>query len=268
MTIIESIILGIIQGVTEFLPISSSGHLVLAEAFFKLDIENLKAFDLSLHFGTLMAVLLYFRKDFIEILKNTFSLLKANKEERKTINKMPIYLVLGTIPIVIFGSTTDKILDHYFRNTFSIGILAIAVGLLFFGVEYLHKKIKEKPLNEKGSFLVGIAQALALIPGISRSGITISTALLLGVKREEAAKFSFLLGGIATFAAICLGVLKLFKGEFVLIDTTTLIIGVLTSFLTGIFSIAFLMEFLKKHTLKSFGIYRIILGVIILMFYL
>jgi undecaprenyl-diphosphatase len=270
MSIFEALLLGLLQGLTEFLPISSSGHLVLAESFFKLDVEALKSFDIAVHFGTLIAILIYFRKDFIKLFHGfvwkVFKKRVMNEEDADTWGKLFQYIVAATVPAVIIGAFFGDFLDEYFRNPLSIAFCMIAVGIYFFIAEYVAVRKPKTAFSLLNTMLIGVAQACALIPGISRSGATISTGLITGIRREEAARFSFLLGSVAITAAFALSVFKLVKGDFTIVNYDVITVGILSSFASGYIAIAFLMRFLKKHTLHIFGLYRVILGFILLFF--
>ena len=276
MTIIDSLFLGLLQGITEFLPISSSGHLVIAESWFKLNVEAMKSFDIAVHFGTLLAILIYFRKDFWYLLrslahfverKTGFLRGKKSVEEKIELKvgvRMCGYLALGTVPAVLVGAFFGDFLDLFFRNVFWVAVMMIIVGVLFFVAEFLAVRVKSADFNLKNTVLIGIAQACALIPGVSRSGATISAGLAAGLKREEAARFSFLLGSVAIAAATVLSVYKGMKGELTFPSADILSAGVIASFVSGYAAIAFLMRFLKNHTLHVFGVYRVVLGFAIL----
>lgn len=273
MSILEALVLGILQGITEFLPISSSGHLVVAESLMKLPVESLKSFDIAIHFGTLLAILIYFYKDFLAILAGdiqfeniTAKTADGDAQTSLIKRKRPMlgYLIIGTVPAVIVGLFLGDWLDEFFRNKTSVAITLMLVGLLFFVAEWINKKVPATKINLKNTVLIGIAQSIALIPGVSRSGSTISAGLSLGLKREESARFSFLLGGVAIAAATAFSCYKIFKGEFTLPQWDILITGVLSSFAVGLLAISFLMRYLKKHTLNIFAFYRIILGLVVL----
>lgn len=265
MTILEALQLGVLQGITEFLPISSSGHLILAESFMKLKVEDLKSFDVAIHFGTLLAIFIYFWKDYVKIFWGFMAVFTGKKsEEIRESRKLLRYLVLATVPAVLVGLFFGDFLDERFRNATSVAIMLIVVGIFFFVAEYVAVRIKNAQLNQTNSFVIGLAQACALIPGVSRSGATISSGLIQGIKRDEAARFSFLLGSVAITAAVALSVYKMAKGEFALPATDILIAGIFSSFVAGYIAIAFLMKFLKKHTLHIFGLYRVVLGFVIL----
>ncbi len=250
MTILQAILLGVIQGITEFLPISSSGHLIIFESLFGLKVEELLDFDIALHMGTLLAILIYFRKDIWELL--TFKNPKLIK-----------FILIGTIPAVVIGFLFKDAIEAALRSPFSVSILMITVGILFLLPEKLFVK-KQTNLNLKKSIIIGLAQSLALMPGVSRSGATILSGTWLGLSREEAARFSFLLGSIAIFGA---GLLAAKDLDQVTIESSVLAAGFLASFVAGIFSIGFLMKFLKKYSLKVFGVYRILFGLLIFVWY-
>jgi undecaprenyl-diphosphatase len=250
MTVLQAILLGVIQGITEFLPISSSGHLIIFESLFGLKVEELLDFDIALHMGTLLAILIYFRKDIWELL--TFKNPKLIK-----------FILIGTIPAVVIGFLFKDAIEAALRSPFSVSILMITVGILFLLPEKIFVK-KQTNLNLKKSIIIGLAQSLALMPGVSRSGATILSGTWLGLSREEAARFSFLLGSIAIFGA---GILAAKDLDQITIESSILAAGFLASFVAGIFSIGFLMKFLKKYSLKVFGVYRILFGLLIFVWY-
>ena len=240
MTFFEALFLGILQGITEFLPISSSGHLVLMETVFGLEVAELKSFDVVLHLGTLLAILLYFWRDLIQ-------------------PKYWPWLVLGSVPAVIVGVLFEDLIDATFRNAISVGILMIVMGLLFQLPERCFKQ--NKKLKWPHVIAIGLAQAAAIIPGVSRSGATILTGTLLGLTREEAARFSFMLGAIAIAGAGFLTALDLTPAE---IDLMPTVVGFFASFGAGLLSVTWLMHYLRRHSFRAFGVYRLFLGALIL----
>lgn len=276
MSILDAVILGALQGLTEFLPISSSGHLVLAEKLMNLPAENLKSFDIAVHFGTLLAIFVYFWKDIVSLWKAflvfVFKMFKigahggAAETNHQIVasQKLLSYLIIGSIPAIFVAIFFDEWIDVHFRNPYSIAILMIVVGILFFVAEFIYSKVQKKEITMPEGTLMGVAQALALIPGVSRSGITISAGITQGIKREEAARFSFLLGAIAIVGATVFAIVGVLKGKYVMPSTDILIVGIASSFVFGLAAVAFLMRFLKKHTLHIFGVYRVILGFVLL----
>jgi undecaprenyl-diphosphatase len=258
MDLIHFTILGITQGLTEFLPISSSGHLVLMPWFFDWDYQGL-SLDVALHFGTLLAVLLYFRKDWLDIFASAFT-----KKKGKYSKKFLGYLIIATIPGALAGYFFEDLAENIFRHP-----LIIAFTLTFFGFWLYYfdkkgaKKKTEKQFSLKDSLLVGIAQAVAIIPGTSRSGITMTMGLKLGLNRKSAARFSFLLATPIIFGA---SVYKL-KDFLSLEIGWPEITGILFAFLSGYLAIAGLIKFVEKVSYKFFFWYRLLLALIIVFFY-
>lgn len=255
MEVYQALILGIVQGLTELLPISSSAHLTIIPWIFNWNIPE--AFDVALHFGTLLAIVIYFFKDWIELIKGGFKYVV--KKEKTVQGRMFWYIVLATIPGGIVGFVLDKFFSEVLNRPIIIAIALMVMGIILYFVD---KKCKSKTEYEqmtlKQTFLIGVSQALAFIPGVSRSGVTMTTARAMGVKREAAAKYSFLLSTPIVFAAT---VLKF--GEFTF--DLPFIIGVLASFIVGIFVIKFLLKYLQKGSFKAFAIYRVIAGILILL---
>ncbi|MCX8074761.1 MAG: undecaprenyl-diphosphatase UppP [Clostridia bacterium] len=263
MDIFQAIVLGIIQGIGEFLPISSSAHLIIVPYLFNWS-EHSLAFDIALHFGTLIAVLSVFWQDWLNLFKGAYD--SAVKRKKSFNGKMFWYIVAATIPGALVGKLFESQIESVLRN--SPVIIALALGIMgiaiYLGDKYAERKFKNKEveyekLTLKQTFLIGISQAFAVIPGFSRSGTTILTARLMGVSREAAAKFTFLLSVPVIFGAT---VLKF--DEFLKYFSLELIIGVLVSAIVGILSIKFLLKFIKKNDFAIFGIYRIVLALIVL----
>lgn len=252
--IVEAIILGAVQGLTELLPISSSGHLyLLSEFFFQWDISD--SFDIALHFGTLLAICIFFFKDWIKLIKGGFK--KVFKKEDSAEGKIFWYIVAATIPAGIIGLIFEHYLESYLTQPLIVATALIVMGILLYVVD---KKSKSETTYEnmtfKQAFLIGISQVLAFIPGVSRSGATITVGRALKVDRESVAKYTFLLSTPIVFAAT---LLKIFEFEF----SIPFFVGVITSFVVGILVIKFLMEFLKKGSFKIFAIYRVALGLLV-----
>ena len=256
MTIFQATILGIIQGLTELLPVSSSAHLNIFPWIFKWN-EIPESFDIALHFGTLLAVSLFFIKDWLSLIKGGFN--QVVKKEKSVEGKMFWYLVAATIPAGILSLILDKISDMVFGNS----MIPIAVSLIVMGIilYFVDKKadssVDYEHITLKQAILIGISQALAAaFPGVSRSGITMTVARTFKIDRKSAAKYSFLLSTPIILAAVIFSL-----DEFVF--DLSFVIGVLTSFVVGLFVIKFLFEYLKKGSFKVFAIYRIVLGLII-----
>lgn len=255
------LVLSIIQGITEFLPISSSAHLILIPTYFS-QIETDRNFDVSLHFGSLLAVLIYLRKDLFTILIETLSKNRTEKEGYKLF----INLILSTIPVVIVGFSISYFKIDIIRTVEVIGWTTLTFGILL-GIADRNTKAFKKltDINLSDSILIGLAQILALIPGVSRSGIVMTSGLFMGFNRYEASKYSLLLSIPVIIAATLLEAFSLYteKGFFF---TNDMIIGVIVSFLTAFITITLFMKWINKASLKLFVIYRVILGILILIF--
>lgn len=263
MSIFQSIILGIIQGIGEFLPISSSAHLIIIPYLFNWS-EHSLAFDVALHFGTLIAVLFVYFKDWWELFKGAFN--KAVHKKNSFNNKMFWFLVLATIPGALIGKLFEEPIENILRSNYVIIAIALAVMgiLIFLGDKWAAKKYKNKEtdfehLTLKQTFVIGLSQALAVIPGFSRSGTTILTARLMGVSRSAAAKFTFLLSVPIIFGATVLKLPDMITGF-----SSDLIVGILVSAVVGVISIKFLLRYIKKHDFAIFAYYRVIIAIIVL----
>lgn len=268
ITIVQSIFLGIVQGLTEFLPISSSAHLNLIPWIFKWTqnvafMEEFEgSFDVALHVGTLLAIIIFFFKDWLELLKGGYKL--AIKKEKTVEGRMFWYLVIATIPGGILGLLADKFLEDYLRTAYLlIAIVLIVMGvILYIADEKCKSKTDYEHMSLKQTFIIGFSQALAFIPGVSRSGITMTTGRLMGVDRQSAAKYSFMLATPITAGA---ALYKLVSGAFTI--NLAFFVGILVSFIVGVLVIKFLLEYLKKGSFKIFAIYRIIVGLIVIGIY-
>lgn len=272
MSLIEAIILGVIQGITEFLPISSTGHLTLAGKFMGLisdkNPEHWTAFIAVIQLGTMLSILVYFWKDlwniFIEFLQNNIQ--KRVKYSEQSVNsKLGWLIIFGSIPIVIIGLLfKDAIEGAFTKNLFVISWSLIVLAIILAIAEKTAKFKKDiKDITIFDSIMIGIAQAFALIPGSSRSGTTITGGLFLGLKRDVAARFSFLLSVPAVLAS---GLLQLYESlNYINYDLTIdLIIATFFAAVSGYIAIDILLKFLKKNTTFVFIFYRILLGILIL----
>lgn len=272
MDLVQAIILGIIQGLTEFLPISSTAHLRIIPALVGWNDPG-AAFTAVIQFGTLIAVLLYFYKDIVHITSAVLRGIITRNLLHNREAQLGWMIAAGTVPIVFFGVLLKSEIETSFRSLYVISASLIVLALLLMFAESLLKQriqkgISLKSLNDIGwkeSFLIGIAQAVALIPGSSRSGTTITGGLLLGLNRETAARFSFLLSLPSVFAA---GVLELVKERELLLSSNigalNLIVATVVSGIVGYASIAFLLNYLKHHSTYMFIFYRIVLGALLL----
>jgi len=254
------IILSLIQGITEFLPISSSAHLIIIPEFF-LNIDSSRGFDVSLHFGSLLAVIYYLKKDLIKIILDTIFLKKDN--EGFIILKN---LIISTIPVIIVGFLVHINNFDIIRSLEVIGWTTLIFGILLGIADRNLKVIKYfKSLNLKDALVIGIAQTLAIIPGTSRSGIVITAGLYMGFSRFDASKYSLLLSIPVIIAATTLESINLFieKGFFF---NNEMIMGIILSFCVALITITLFMKWINKASLKIFVAYRIMLGILILIY--
>ncbi|MDD5680000.1 MAG: undecaprenyl-diphosphate phosphatase [Candidatus Omnitrophica bacterium] len=247
-SLIHSIILGLLQGLTEFLPISSSGHLILVPWLMGWE-EHSIALDASLHLATLFAVLLYFRKDWIRILR---------KERR-----MLWYIIIATVPAGLAGLFFGTVIEEYFRNPLSVAVMLGLFGLILYWADSAGKKDKSIDMLTLGtSFLIGASQMLAIIPGVSRSGITMSMALLLGFNRESSVRFSFLLIAPIVFAAGLKGLIDVAKINSTL-SWPVFFSGFAAAFLSSIIAVHFLLRYVKNRPFTLFVIYRLLASALV-----
>ena len=254
MNIFQAALLGVIQGLTELLPISSSAHLTIIRWIFNWNIPE--SFDVALHFGTLLAIGLYFFKDWLGLIKGGFNYVV--KKERTVQGRMFWYIVLATIPGGVIGFLLDHFLSGTLNRPIIIALALIIMGIILYVVDKkAPSKVKYEQMTLKQTFLIGVSQALAFIPGVSRSGVTITTARMMKIERESAARYSFMLSAPIVLAA------TIFKFKDFVFDLP-FVVGVLTSFIVGLLVIKFLLKFLPKGSFKGFAIYRIIFGLLII----
>jgi undecaprenyl-diphosphatase len=262
MEILDLIFLSFIQGITEFLPVSSSAHLIILGEYLESEEQDI-LFDVSVHLGTLFAATIYFRKE-VEAMLMGFTL----KEEHKDGTKLLVNIFVAVCPILLIGFLSRDLVDLYLRNP-----LIIAYATIIFGVVlYVADKANSKSNNLNSisliqSLVIGLSQCLALIPGTSRSGITISAALFLGISREAAAKFSFLLA-IPTIGAIAFSeIIKLNFNQLV-VQADKLLLSILISFFVAYFSIDIFLKILDRIGFTPFVVYRIVLGLLLILFWI
>jgi undecaprenyl-diphosphatase len=267
MSSLHSIVLGFIQGLTEFLPISSSAHLIILPWIFGWKKHPL-IFDIILHLGTFCAIVIYFRRDWIDILRG--GLLSIRQRTLKGSYKARLFwhIVIASIPGIIFGSMVGNRVEDYFRKPIQVGLTLGVFGLFLYLAELLGKKNKSiTEVSWPVSLLIGISQMLAIIPGVSRSGVTITAAMALGIDRESSVRFSFLLGAPIIFAAACYSIRGAFFRTFDIgiscgignfISYPGLLAGFFTAFLSSILAIHFLFKFIRRYPLIIFAVYRLI----------
>ncbi|MDZ7798183.1 MAG: undecaprenyl-diphosphate phosphatase [Patescibacteria group bacterium] len=269
MDYIYSIIYGLVQGLTEFIPVSSSGHLVIMHQIFDFDFVSSLSFDVMLHAGTLVALLIYFYKDIIKYIGAFFnSLLKWQVKEKP--NQLIAWMILiGTLPALVFGFFLEEIVENSLRSPLLVGLMLILVGYLFILFEKRTKKIKLLSESSfKSALIIGFFQVLALIPGTSRSGIAILGGLSQKLKRDQAARFAFLLAIPVTLGAVVKRSGRLLSSDLLTHEWVLMILAFLVAVIAGYLVIRFLLKFLKTHSLKVFAYYRFVLGIIILIYFL
>ena len=284
MPILQTILMGIVQGLSEFLPISSSAHLVFTSNFYKVfkNIEivqqsNEEIFlDIMLHLGTLIAVIIFFRKNIWEICRALYEvcknkeILKQHQNDNSKKAKLGIYIIIGTIITIALALPINDVAEHLVYHPALVGGLLILTGFVLFFSEYLSKKRTEKfdTPNLKQSILIGLAQGLAVLPGFSRSGWTIATGLFSGLNRETAARYSFLLSiPIILGASMVYPLIKIDVKEAMTYNWIAIILGTTVSAIVGYFCIKYFMKFISKFSLNIFGWYCVLMGVFTMVFF-
>lgn len=254
---IENIALGLVQGLTEFIPVSSSGHLVLLGNLFHID-DNLHLFIEALDFGTLLALVIFFRKKIIDICRQVFV-----KHDFHLLRN----LLLTSLPVAIVGFFAGSVIDQndLFTSSLIVAIMLVIVGFIMLTLEkipHLTHKSDGSDLSWKRALGIGFAQTLALVPGVSRSGATIIAARISGLKSKQAAEYSFLASIPVMFGLIAKLIIK--DHEYLVENWQAVLVGNIFAFIAGTLAIQFLLDFLGKHTLKVFGVYRIALAIIVM----
>jgi undecaprenyl-diphosphatase len=265
MPLIQVVILAIVQGLTEFLPVSSTAHLFLVSTLLGWQDEGL-AFDIALHIGTLLAVVIYFFGDWVQIVAQAFGV-RAGRDGELKHNTMLLWLLaFGTVPVGIAGLLFNKQAEGAWRNLYVIGTMLIVVGVLMWLAENSARKLRDlSSVGLPDALAIGAAQALAVVPGTSRSGITITAGLFRNLTRESAARFSFLLSTPAIGAAAAKDLWEMYKHhELHVLATTNYLVGIVVSALTGCIVIAWFLRYLRGAGLRPFVYYRILFGIIVL----
>lgn len=272
MTTVQAVILGIIQGLTEFLPISSSGHLVLFSRLFNIQ-ESSLVFEVIVHVGTLLAVLVVFKNEVWVLVKSFFKFLANPKDAKRLATDDPgfrllLALVLGTVPAVAVALILKEQLQLLFGSSVFVGLMLIVTGTILYLTERRHvgNKGLEK-VSTKDALLIGCGQALAILPGLSRSGTTIAVGLLRGLDRESAARFSFLLAIPAILGALVVSFGDLFAGN-VTISSNALVAGLIAAALTGYVAIRVLLDLVRKGKLIWFSYYTWTVGALVVILHL
>jgi undecaprenyl-diphosphatase len=270
MSLTQAIILALVQALTEFLPVSSTAHLILFPWLLHWPDPGL-AFDVALHAGTLLAVILYFFKDWLKLILCGFGLkypANATKEEASLSMRMFWYMVIGTIPAAILGKLFHHQIEDELRKPIIIGVSLVAIALLMWWADAKSRLVRKLESSNFGDAVtIGSAQAIALWPGVSRSGITITAGLFRGFTREAATRFSFLLSAPVIAGAVLTELPKLIhqhKSGGLDLPMSTLLVSILVSGVAGYFVIAFFLRYLQTRTLKPFIIYRLIFGIAVI----
>ncbi len=265
--ILKTIILGIVQGITEWLPVSSTGHMILVDQFIRLnqDKDFVNLFLVVVQFGSILAVVtMYFRK------LNPFSPSKTSQEKKDTWN-MWFKVLVGVVPAAVIGLLFEEAIDKMY-NAVTVAAALIIYGVLFIVIEKRNKAPKIESIDTmsyKTAFLIGVFQVLSLIPGTSRSGSTILGGVILGASRFVAAEFSFFMAVPIMLGASALKLVKYFMDGFGFntLQIAIMAVGLVTAYVVSVFAIKFLMEFIKKHSFTAFGYYRIVVGIVVLVYF-
>ncbi|MGM0460236.1 MAG: undecaprenyl-diphosphate phosphatase [Bacteroidota bacterium] len=265
MDIIEAILLGILQGITEFLPVSSSGHLALARALIARELVTGITFEIVVHFGSFCSIAVYYRKLLGEIISDVLKSLTPSglKEKRFVTNpnsRLTLIILLSMIPAMLVGFTLKDPIEEAFVNPFFVSIMLLVTGGILFSTKFI--KHPDKDVNANRGFWMGVAQAFAILPGISRSGSTISLGLLMGVDRDKVANFSFLMVLPVLAGAMLLEIVDLISIGQVQIPVTSLVAGFFTSFISGYIALTYLIRLLKRRKFHYFAYYCWTLGII------
>jgi undecaprenyl-diphosphatase len=266
--VLDALILGIVQGLTEFLPVSSSGHLVLLPEFFNIPAPTV-AFDVLVHVATLVAVLGYFIRDVRKIVLSIVAPGRLkNRQEVKYWRRLFVWLVIGSIPAAFAGFFLSGFFESLFDSTLAVGIFLVVTSLLLWGSDFALGRVRREPaqldkIRAWDALIIGCYQALAIAPGLSRSGSTMAAGVFLGFDRTTAARFSFLLSIPVIFGAFLAKVTDI-GGAFAGTSGGAYAVGAIAAAISGFLAVRFLMNYLKKHRLLPFAIYTVVLGVFVI----
>lgn len=271
-TLAQAIVMGIVQGLTEFLPVSSSGHLIVVPALAGWDdpfITSL-AFSVMLHIGTLVALLMYFRADWLRLVPAGLAALRHRSLDGDPDRRLAWLIAVATVPALIFGVLLNDIVEQRFREVGLVAVMLVVGGaILWLAEQRGSRRLLAVDLTFPKALAIGAAQALALVPGISRSGISISAGLFAGLDRESAARFSFLMATPITAAAAVYETAKVVRGDLgVAFDLEPLLAGMVASLISGFIAIAVLLRFLRTRSTNVFVVYRVVLAAVVLVVWL
>lgn len=269
-TVLQALIMGIVQGLTEFLPISSSGHLIIVPYLLGWDDEFITslAFSVMLHIGTLAALLAYFRADWVRIVPAGFATIRDRSFAGDPDRRLAWLLVATTIPAAVVGLVFSDVIETAIREPGLVALTLVVGGVIMWAADRVGRMDRRvEDVTFPIAIAIGAAQALALIPGISRSGISISAGRFAGLDRDAAARFSFLMATPITIGAIVFEIRRLVTGEAgVQVDLLPLVVGLASSFVAGVFAISVLLRYLRTHSLTVFVVYRFILAGLVLVY--
>jgi undecaprenyl-diphosphatase len=262
MNIFYAVLLGLLQGATEFLPISSSGHLVVAEYLLGLEDVGL-SFDVALHLGTLMAILVYFRRDFL-LMGRALLFIKLSGDDGVFYRKLALYIVVATIPGVLAGMFLGDFSETYLRKPLVVATTLGGIALFLLWAERVGKRLRGiESIGPLDAITIGVAQAMAIVPGVSRSGVTMTAGLFLGLNRQAAARFSFMMSAPIIFGAGVYKVPEIMQQGGQDGQTGFYLAGFLSSMVSGYFFIAWLLRFIRTSTFDIFAYYRLGLAAVI-----
>ncbi len=271
-TFAQAIVMGIVQGLTEFLPVSSSGHLILVPVLAGWNDPFIKslAFSVMLHIGTLVALLVYFRADWLRLVPAGLAAVRDRSLDGDPDRRLAWLIAVATVPALIAGVLLSDLAEQRFREIGLVALMLVVGGaILWLAERQGSRRLLAVDLTFPKALAIGAAQALALIPGISRSGISISAGLFAGLERESAARFSFLMATPITAAAAAFETLKVVRGETGLpVEVGPLIAGMIAALVSGIFAISILLRFLRTSSTDIFVVYRVILAAVVLVWWL
>ena len=262
-TSIQALVMGLVQGLTEFLPVSSSGHLILVPWLFgwKDPFIDSLAFSVMLHMGTLLALLVYFRRDWLKLIPAGLASIRDRSLAGDPDRKMAWLIVLATIPAVLVAPLLSDTIESSVREPAKVAVmLCIGAAILWLAERWGSKLREMSSLTFVGALGIGVAQVLALVPGISRSGVSIAAGLFQGLNREAAARFSFLMATPVVAGAGAFEALKLIRGTEIRPDLHLIVIGFVASAISGLLAIRFMLEFLRRQSVNSFVVYRVLLA--------
>jgi undecaprenyl-diphosphatase len=271
-TVLQALVMGIVQGLTEFLPVSSSGHLVIVPFLFGWNDAFLTslAFSVMLHMGTLVALLVYFRDDWARLIPAGFAAVRDRSFRSDPDRRLAGLLVAATVPGALAGLLFNDVIENQFRQVGLVALMLVVGGVILFAADRVGRRSRAiADITFPVAVGVGAAQAIALIPGISRSGISISAGRLAGLDREAAARFAFLMATPITAGAGIFELRKLLTGEAgVQIELVPLLVGMVAALLSGLAAIHFMLRYLRTRSLDVFVLYRFVLAAIVLVFWL